>query len=238
MQLNRDVAVLALPIVRDGQTQYLNLTLILDPVAGPTLIDAGLPGQLAAIQSALGEVNLQVHDLARIILTHHDIDHVGSLAQLVEDSGARVLAHTIEIPMIDGGATPRFATPEVLAQNPVLRTVAQHFRPTRVDEPVYDGSLLNLAGGLRVIHTPGHTPGHISLYHERTRTLISGDALTSHDGQLHGPNEGATLDMALALESIRKLAEYEPEAIVCYHGGLVREDASGQLRRLAQSSAA
>jgi glyoxylase-like metal-dependent hydrolase (beta-lactamase superfamily II) len=233
MKLNNDVYVLALPIQRDGQTQLLNLSLIPDATNGPTLVDTGLPGQQDAIAAALAEANLRVQDLKRIILTHQDIDHVGSLHDLVQASGARVLAHATEAPCIDGTLQPRFARSEVLAQRPELRPVAERFVPTPVDEQLQDSTYLDLAGGVRIIFTPGHTPGHICLYLERTKTLIAADALTANEGILMGPNQSATPDMAAATRSVQKLAELDLEVIVCYHGGVVREDARGQLRRVA-----
>jgi glyoxylase-like metal-dependent hydrolase (beta-lactamase superfamily II) len=237
MQLNDDIYVLAVPMVRDGQSFPLNLSLILDAAHGPTLVDTGLPGQQDAIAALLAEAGVQVQDLKRIILTHQDIDHVGSLHDLVQSSGARVLAHTTEVPFIDGTQPPRFARPEVLAQRPELRAVAERFQPTPVDEPLQDGARLDLAGGVRVVFTPGHTPGHMCLYLERSKTLIAGDALTSSEGQLQGPNVGATPDMPTASDSVRKLAELDVRAIVCYHGGVVQDDANGQLRRVAQELA-
>ena len=233
MKLNDDLYVLALPIERDGQTVFYNVSLIVDATHGPTLVDTGLPGQYDAIVTALGQAGLHVADLTRIILTHQDIDHVGSLHDLVQTSGARVLAHAVEAPFIDGTRLPRFATPEVLAQRPELRPVVERFLPTPVDEQLQDGMRLDLAGGVRVVFSPGHTPGHICVYHERSRTLIAGDALTAGAGQLMGPNAGATPDMPLAQQSIRKLAELDVQTIVCYHGGVVSDDAGGQLRRLA-----
>src|SRR6476620_9418841 len=164
MKLNDDLYVLALPIQRDGQTHFFNASLILD-ASGPTLVDTGLPGQHDAIAAALAEADLRVQDLKRIILTHQDIDHVGSLHDLVQSSGARVLAHAVETPYIDGSEPPRFARPEVLAQHPELRTVAEQFKPTSVDEQLQDGIRRDLAGGVLVISTPGHTPGHMCLYH-------------------------------------------------------------------------
>ena len=148
----------------------------------------------------------------------------------MEVSGARVLAYAGEIPFIDGSEPARFARPEILAQRPELRAVVARFRPTPVDQPLQDGTRLELAGGVRVLFTPGHTPGHISLYLDRSRTLITGDALTADEGQLLGPNRQATPDMAEAARSVRKLADLDVQAIVCYHGGVVSEDANGQLR--------
>lgn len=237
MKLNDDVYVLPLPLVRDNQTHFFNLSLILDATHGPTLVDTGLPGQTDAIAAALSEAAIQIADLRRIILTHQDIDHVGTLHDLVQASGARVLAHEVEIPTIDGTVPPRFARPELLADHPELRAVAERFQPTPVDEPLQDGTRLDLAGGVRAVFTPGHTPGHMCLYLERGKTLIAGDALTASDGQLMGPNQGATPDMPTASQSVRKLAELDVRAIICYHGGVVAEDANGQLRRVAQELA-
>jgi glyoxylase-like metal-dependent hydrolase (beta-lactamase superfamily II) len=237
MRLNDDVYVLALPMVRDGRTLVLNLSLVLDAAQGPTLVDAGLPGQEEAIAAALAEAGLEPRDLKRIVLTHQDIDHVGSLSGLVRASGARVLAHEIEAPFIDGRQPPRFARPEILERRPELRAVAERFQPTAVDEPLQDGARLDLAGGTRVVSTPGHTPGHLCLYLERSRTLVAGDALTASDGRLEGPNPSATQDMQTASRSVSRLAELDVQAVVCYHGGVVQDDASGQLRRVAEELA-
>lgn len=234
MRLDDGVYVLPLPIVRDGQTVFFNASLIVDAAQGATLVDTGLPGQAGAVADALAEAGVGVSDLGRIILTHQDIDHVGSLHELVGASGARVLAHGVETPYIDGTQPPRFARPEMLAQRPELRAMAERFQYTPVDERLEDGARLDLAGGVLVVFTPGHTPGHMCLYLERSKILIAGDALTSSEGQLMGPNPAATSDMVTASQSVRRLAELDVRAIVCYHGGVVSQDASGQLRRVAQ----
>ena len=234
MQLNDDMHVVPLSMVRDGQTLTYNPCLILDPTHGPTLVDTGLPGQLEQIASALSAASVQVADLKRIVITHQDIDHVGSLHDVVKASGALVLAHEIEVPFIDGTERPRFATPEMLAVRPELRPMVERFHPTPVDRSLQDGARLEMAGGVRVVFTPGHTIGHMCLYLERSGTVIAGDALTASEGRLQGPNPNATSDMATAARSVQKLAELDVRAIVCYHGGVVHDDAGGQLRRLAE----
>ncbi len=83
-----------------------------------------------------------------------------------------------------------------------------------------------------MVFTPGHTPGHVSLYLERSKVLVAGDALTSEEGYLNGPNLSMTLDIPTALQSIKKLAALEVDTIVCYHGGVVSDDATGQLQRV------
>lgn len=237
MRLNDDLYLLILPMTMNGQSRLLHLTLILDGAHGPTLVDTGLPERLGAIDAALAEAGLRVQDLKRIIITHQDLDHIGSLHDLVRASGARVLAHATEVPYIDGTLRPVKWTPELLAQIPPdMRAYFDNYQQTPVDEHLHDGTRLDLAGGVQVIFTPGHTPGHISLYLERSKTLIAGDALLANDGQLMGPNPQpyVTPDLALALQSVQRLAQLDVQTIVCYHGGVVHTNAGGQLRRVAQ----
>jgi glyoxylase-like metal-dependent hydrolase (beta-lactamase superfamily II) len=94
--------VYVLPIRRGPQEAgaFLNLTLVVDEEEGATLVDAGLPGQAEAIASALGKAGVGARDLRRVIFTHQDLDHVGSGAALVRQSGARVLAHPADAPYI------------------------------------------------------------------------------------------------------------------------------------------
>jgi glyoxylase-like metal-dependent hydrolase (beta-lactamase superfamily II) len=228
--------VYVLPIPRDSRGAYgfLDLTLILDEQNGATLVDAGLPGQAEAIGAALAEAGVGVRDLRRIIFTHQDLDHVGSGAALVRHSGARVLAHPADAPHIDGSLRPLKPSPEMLERRPQMREALERLEPVRVDEHLEEGSRLDLAGGTRVIFTPGHTPGHLSLYLERSKVLVAGDALTAEEGRLNGPNPPLTLDVREAVRSVRRLAELDVDTIVCYHGGVVGEDANGQLRKVIQ----
>jgi glyoxylase-like metal-dependent hydrolase (beta-lactamase superfamily II) len=236
MRVANGVYVLPIPRSPQEPESFLNLTLIVDEENGNTLVDAGLPDQMEAIGAALVEAGIGVGDLRRIIFTHQDLDHVGSGAALVRQSGARVLAHPADAPHIDGSLRPLKVTPEMLEQRPQMREVLERLEPVGVDERLEDGTRLNLVGGTKVISTPGHTPGHISLYLEQPKVLIAGDALTAEDGSLNGPNPSMTPEMGTAIQSIRRLADLDVDTIVCYHGGVVSEDANGQLRRVIQEA--
>jgi len=236
MRVANGVYVLPIPRSPQEPESFLNLTLIVDEQNGNTLVDAGLPDQMEAISAALVEAGIGVRDLRRIIFTHQDLDHVGSGAALVRQSGARVLAHPADVPYVEGSRRPLKPSPAMLDQRPQMRKVLERLEPVGVDERIENGTRLDLAGGTKVISTAGHTPGHISLYLERSKVLIAGDALTAEKGSLNGPNPSMTLEMSTAIQSIRSLADLEIDTIVCYHGGVVSEDANGQLRRVIQEA--
>ena len=232
MRVANNVYVLPIPRSPQKPESFLNITLLVDEQNGNTLVDAGLPDQIEAISAALVEAGIGVRDLKRIILTHQDLDHVGSGAALVRQSSARVLAHPADAPYIEGELRPLKVTPEMLERRPQMREVLERLEPVAVDEQVEDGTRLNLAGGTKVISTPGH----ICLYLEQPKVLIAGDALKAEDGSLNGPNPSMTPQMGTAIQSIRRLAELDVDTIVCYHGGVVSKDANGQLRRVVRKA--
>jgi glyoxylase-like metal-dependent hydrolase (beta-lactamase superfamily II) len=106
MKIADGIYVLSIPRDSQGAGGFLNLTLILDDQNGATLVDTGLPGQDEAIGAALTEAGIGVRDIKRIIFTHQDLDHIGSGAALVRQSGAQVLAHPADAPHIEGSLRP------------------------------------------------------------------------------------------------------------------------------------
>src|SRR5215208_5921519 len=112
MRVANGVYVLPIPRSPQEPESFLNLTLIVDEENGNTLVDAGLPDQVEAISAALVEAGIGVRDLRRIIFTHQDLDHVGSGAALVRQSGATVFAHRADAPHIDGSLRPLKPSPQ------------------------------------------------------------------------------------------------------------------------------
>ncbi|GED67271.1 hydrolase [Brevibacillus reuszeri] len=210
------------------------------------LVDTGMPGSWELIRAAMIEAGVSPEKLKAVIITHQDIDHIGSLPEIVRalDGQIEVYAHELDQPYIEG-KLPLFKTnPERMAamlaslpeeERQKLQAVFANSPKAKVDKIVADGEVLPILGGIRVIHTPGHTPGHISLYLQDSKTLIAGDAMVYTGGALRGPVPQSTLDMETALQSLKKLQDTNIQAVICYHGGLCEDNAEEQLQALIQA---
>ena len=106
----------------------------------------------------------------------------------------------------------------------------------KVDIELNDDEL-DCFGGIKIIHTPGHTPGHICIFHEDSKTLIAGDALNMVDGKLTGTNTSILTNEEgkRALKSLEKLTNFDIETIICYHGGLYNNNAKKAIENLLET---
>jgi glyoxylase-like metal-dependent hydrolase (beta-lactamase superfamily II) len=228
---------LDIPFNFNGNPRVIYPTLIWDE-DNVILVDAGFPGQLPLFREAIEKLGLSFQSLNKIIVTHQDIDHIGGLAEIIYAVGQNVdvLAHELEKPYIEGD--------DVFVKNPQKCAVQSGTQPklafppfarTKVTRLVSDGEELPFSGGITVIYTPGHTLGHICLYHKRSKTLITGDALNVEGGRLTGPNPLYTHDLIRATESLKKLSQYDIQTVICYHGGVYANDANRHISAIANA---
>jgi glyoxylase-like metal-dependent hydrolase (beta-lactamase superfamily II) len=215
----------------------LNVHLISGVIANPylivdadglTLIDAGLPRADKKILQYITGLGHSPGDLKRIIITHADFDHVGGLAALKAATGARVCAHAVEAEAIAAGRSSRDLKPGNLLERWLFGIMARIFKatPVQVDELLTEGQELPAPGGLRVMETFGHTPGHLSLFAPSSGVLFTGDSIISEKGQLRVSTGANTWDQSKADESARKQARLGAR-IVCPGHGAVVMDAGG-----------
>jgi len=186
------------------------------------LIDTGFPGQIEDIQVEMERVGVSFDKLKAVILTHQDIDHTGSLPKLLQNCGSniKVYAHELDKPYIEGDL-------------PLLKGGNVENPPKgKVSDTVIDGQELPYCGGILILHTPGHTPGHISLYLKQSKTLIAGDSMYSANGMLGGIHAPTTLDVQEAQQSLKKYLNLDIESVVCYHGGLSKGNINAQIQNL------
>jgi len=248
MNSSRGFAALALDVAVLGHAQRIHPALVWDS-GSAALVDSGYSGKegelLAQAREALGDLE----HLAALVVTHQDIDHIGGGEGILARLGRPipVYAHELDAPYIRGeklliklasmGEASGFK-PEIPAGVPpekVKAFLAALARPPRlrVTDEVRGETRLPLAGGIRLIPTPGHTPGHLCLYHEPSRTLVAGDALVAAGGRLELPPPALCWDPAMARTSLGRLTGLAIERVICYHGGLVEAGAAERLRELA-----
>jgi glyoxylase-like metal-dependent hydrolase (beta-lactamase superfamily II) len=230
-----------------GMPEVLHPVLIWDDREA-VLIDAGIPYRLPVFEEAMTQAGIPFDKLTKIIITHHDLDHIGGLTELLNASPHKidVLATEEEKPYIQGekphmkidpAFVDRFraALPAELPseRRDAILHLLEHPPTAAVDQIVSEGEELPLFGGIEIIHTPGHTPGHISLYLKQFKLLIAGDAMMIANGNFVEPDNCVDADMAKA--SLKKFLPYDIQAVICYHGGLCEENVNERIEQLANS---
>jgi glyoxylase-like metal-dependent hydrolase (beta-lactamase superfamily II) len=196
------------------------------------LLDAGLPGYADTIRRAAESRFGGGTRPSAIVLTHGHFDHVGSLQELLEGWDVPVLAHRLELPYLTGRSS--YPPPDPLVGRGSMSLISRLYPrgpidiTGRVDVLPSDGSVPALPGW-RWIHTPGHTPGHVSLFRDEDRCLLAGDAVVTTKQEslsavltqrveMHGPPAYFTQDWSGARDSVQQLAALAPETLVAGHG--------------------
>ncbi|WP_432143195.1 MBL fold metallo-hydrolase [Streptomyces sp. bgisy084] len=219
------------PTVRQLAFPVGHVYLVALPDDGYAVIDTGVPGSAPAVLDALARLGGRPDQLRQIVLTHSHLDHMGSAADLVAATGARVLAGALDAPYIRGAA-PEPAPVYSAAERALFERVMADFadaggpplRPVEVDVELHDGDTLDgWPEPVRVLHVPGHTPGGIALHLPESRLLFPGDIIgTTPDGTraVLGPGNVAREE---AIASFRRLAALDAVDTVCVpHGVPIR----------------
>jgi glyoxylase-like metal-dependent hydrolase (beta-lactamase superfamily II) len=238
------------PRVWGVKTIFVNLFFIAEPDGSWVLVDAGVPGSTDKIRRAAEEIFGEDARPKAIILTHGHFDHIGAVKDLASEWDVPVYAHPLELPYLTGQSSYPPPDSSVGGGGMAYMAFAYPKRPINIRNYVEllpkDGSVPGLTGW-RWIHTPGHTPGHISLFREEDRVLVLGDAFTTRNAEsaiavmtekreVHGPPAYFTPDWAAAHRSVETLANLNPEVAASGHGmPMVGQDLRQQLDNLVKN---
>ncbi|MFA9377413.1 MAG: MBL fold metallo-hydrolase [Lachnotalea sp.] len=214
-----------------GEVEDVIHPVVLKDDVNMVLIDGGYTGFLPILEQAMEENNLFCGDLTHVLITHQDHDHMGILSELKQKyPHIQVVASKKESPYISGQLKSlRLEQAEAMQLNLpedkkpfglYFCNILKNVQPVEVDLEVEDGEVLNWCGGCTIIETPGHTPGHISIYVNQIKVMITGDAAALENGELVIVNPQFTLDNKATETSLNKIMTYGAKEIICYHGGI------------------
>lgn len=239
--------LLEIEFEQNGQKQTITPVLLQDD-RDLILVDCGYPNFIPQLEEAANRHGFTLASITKLIVTHHDMDHIGSLAALKRAyPQISIVAPELEAPYIEGKSkslrleqaesTLSVLPDEAKSQAEQFIRYLQSIEPIPVDQTVSNDERLPWCDGIDVIHTPGHMPGHISLYLPASKTLIAGDVVVIEHGKLNIANPQFTMDLPEAVRSVQRLLDYEIDQLICYHGGLFHGDVKQALRQLLREYA-
>ena len=193
-----------------------------------TLVDAGTRLAPKTVLAALDGLGRSRQDVTHLLMSHAHLDHAGGAAAVKAATGSQVWSHEREAVYLREGRMPR---PDASTRSGRLlaRLPAGGFAKIDVEDTFVDGAVLPVAGGLTVVHTPGHTPGHCSFLHAPSGVLVTGDALFNVRGLWYSFKAPCT-DVRLSRTSAARLGELDFSVAGFTHGTHVSTGAQQAVR--------
>lgn len=206
-----------------------------------TLVDTGMPGEEENVIRSVKKIGRTLKELNHILITHAHMDHMGSLAALKEASGAKVVASREEVDYIQGAKKTWTMGREGFGGKLFktvlffMETFVFKYEPTVVDVPCRGGDTIECFGGIKVVASPGHSPGSLSYYQQEKKILFTGDALSGMSGLRLPPRLGCA-DYREALRSVERLAELDFETCLFGHGDPLTSETSSMVKKLLKDA--
>ncbi|MHA6249899.1 MBL fold metallo-hydrolase [Pontibacter sp. CAU 1760] len=238
------------PRVWGIKTVFVNVYFIADTDGSWVLVDTGVPGFTSKIVRAAEQLFGENSRPKAILLTHGHFDHTGAVKDLAREWDVPVYAHPMELPYLTGASSYPPPDSSVGGGGMAYMAFAYPKKPIDITSNLEllpkDGSVPGMSEW-RWLHTPGHSPGHVSFFREEDRVLVLGDAFTTRNAEstiavltekrkVHGPPTYYTPDWAAAHHSVAALAELNPEVAASGHGmPMVGQDLKRQLDDLAKN---
>jgi len=199
-----------------------------DPDGPVTLVDAGLRGATPRLVAALSAIGRRPEDVACIVVTHAHLDHVGSARALRARTGAPLHVHRDDAAFVRQGRPPPRDPASPLGR--VLSFAQRRQARCDVDDTFAEGDVVPGPGGLRVLHTPGHSPGHCSFLHDRSGVLVTGDALANFRSRIGYSFFSSCTSFAMSQDTADRLGEVDYEVAAFTHGPEIGHGARDSVR--------
>jgi glyoxylase-like metal-dependent hydrolase (beta-lactamase superfamily II) len=210
---------------------WVNAYLIEGP-RGLTLVDTGHGNAGDAIADEIEKGGFQLKDLEQVLITHSHFDHMGGAAILLDRKRVKVYAHPDDMPAIKG-VFPKQGIGTRLGR--WLRSLWFPYRPLDVIVPIKQGEHLRALPNWQVLHTPGHTPGSLSLFQPTEKILICGDALSMSSKKLALCSSYINEDHVEAARTARMLSNLDADVLCCGHGPVILSGGALKLQKLADA---
>lgn len=213
-----------IPLIGD----YVNGFLLRDEDGQVTLVDMGIASSGPKVIAALRSVGSGPGDVTRLLLTHCHPDHAGGAAYVSRETGRPVDIHAADAAYVRTGTQPDVDPSSRLGR--LFRRLPQPRQEgVTVGEELTDGQVLSFAGGIRVVHTPGHSPGHASYLHEDSGVLITGDAIFNVLGR-RWPPKMLCSNFVMTQQTAHRLADLDYAVAAFTHGPEIRHGAREAIR--------
>jgi|HubBroStandDraft_1064217.scaffolds.fasta_scaffold52071_2 glyoxylase-like metal-dependent hydrolase (beta-lactamase superfamily II) len=207
----------------------INSYAVLDDDGTLALIDAGLKGAPKRLLAALSLIGKRPADVSKILLTHAHFDHVGGAATMRQHTGAPVHIGEHDASFLREGKRPPIDTSRPLGK--VFTYFGTKVPSCEVDGMLKEGDVVPVGGGIRVLHTPGHSPGHCSFLFERSGILVTGDSIFNWRNKMAYSTAAFCSNFALSKDTAERLGEVDYEVVAFTHGPEIKDNARNAVRQ-------
>ena len=209
---------------------FVNGFILRDDDGQVTLVDMGVKQSGPRVLAALASIGSGPSDVTRLLLTHAHPDHAGGAAHVAKATGRDFGVHEADAPYAEAGASPPRDQSFRLARIMTRLMGNNAFPAVTVGERLIDGQVLDVAGGLEVVHTPGHSPGHVAYLHRHSGVLITGDSIFNVRG-VRWPIKSFCTDFRLTQKTAHRLAELDYTTAAFTHGPHIADQPREAIRR-------
>ena len=210
---------------------FINSYALINDDSSITLVDCGLKGSSKKLIKDLARIGKHPNDVVNIVLTHAHDDHVGGAARMIEACEVKnVMMHEEDSHLPPTGKTP--SRDDSRLSGKIMKVLPDKgYGPFEITRKLKDGEIIDTAGGLKVIHTPGHTDGHISLLHLESETLITGDSIFNMTSRMTWALSGFCVNYKQSQDTAKKFLDLDFKNACFTHGPEIRDSGKSRIKQ-------